>query len=246
MIEMKYKFGWILFSFCIFPMILLGFITYDIWNDNIYPTVGIAAIALLTFCAMVTTMWVLFLSWFPNLILKIGNLPSLEDKHIKKTKDSEYWSNYKDRLIGMFFAIMLLLIALLFWVMKDNVDLSKDLLDQKFPPFIIIFLALMILPFRWALNFKIIFNDNGITTGKNVEIPWSAVLNVDYNFFSGFSFEYTQNGKTFFKCINYMFANRKEGIEFAFKKIAEHNIAISSDAEEKFENKYGLKIPFLR
>ncbi|MDR1812856.1 MAG: hypothetical protein LBQ87_08525 [Candidatus Fibromonas sp.] len=135
--------------------------------------------------------------------------------------------------------------------MKSNVDLSKDyLLDQKFPPSIIIFLALMILLCRWAIHFRIIFDDNGITIGKNfVEIPWSAVRKVDYDFFSGFIFEYTQNEKTFFQCFNYMFANRKRGMEFAFKKIAEHNIpvlVITSDAKEKFENKYGLKIPFLR
>jgi hypothetical protein len=247
MIEMKYKFGWILFSFCIFPIILLGIITYDIWDDNIYPTVGIAAISFLTDLAMFIILGVLFLSWFPNLILKLGNFPVIEYKFLKKAKDSAYWSNYKDKLFGMLFMTMFFPIILLSYVMKDNVDLSKDLLDQKFPPSIIIFLALMILPFRWALNFKIIFNDNGITTGKNVvEIPWSAVRKVDYNFFSGFSFEYMQNGKTFFQCINYMFANRKEGIEFAFRKIAEHNIAvlvITSDAKEKFEKKCGLKIP---
>ena len=175
MMEMKYKFGWILFSFCIFPIVLLGFITYDIWNDDIYPTVGIAAISFLTDLAMFITPGVLFLSWFPNLIFLLC---------------------------------------------------------------------------RWAIHFRIIFDDNGITIGKNVvEIPWSAVRKVDYDFFTGFSFEYTQNEKTFFQCFNYMFANRKRGMEFAFKKIAEHNIpvlVITSDAKEKFENKYGLKIPFLR
>jgi hypothetical protein len=223
MIEMKYKFGWILFSFCIFPIVLLGIITYVIWNDLINPKISIATAALLVCCVL--TLEVLFLSWFPNLVLKLKNLFDPFSKY-----------NRNNKLLTV---IAVIPILLLFYVMEDNVDLSKDyLIDQKFPPSIIIFLALIILSFRWVLQFKIIFNDNGITIGKNAaEIPWSAVRKVDYDFHDfciGFSFEYTQNGKIFFQCINYMFANRKEGIEFAFRKIAEHNIAnlvITQDAK---------------
>jgi hypothetical protein len=266
MVAMKYNIIWIVFTFIIFPIILIASIINTLlFNDYFYltetwsfPIVNdipyqdyFAFMGIWIFPINIVvglTLIVLILSWIPNLIFQSATLV-LRVKHYVDKYNVKYMyethpfmSRLKGTLLVCFSSFPIILLSIFI-----SAILHKKLPDWM--PFIIIvlFLVLINLMLNWALNFRVVLNDDGITKENKINflfftiykrtntLLWDEICEIDStSIWAGITiFMYTKKWQRIFQHINFMFTNRNEGLEYIIRKLTICKFAI--EAQEKFK-----------
>jgi hypothetical protein len=145
----------------------------------------------------------------------------------------------------------MILAAFIWWLPIVMLVCIKKMLDGgsndpdfwwMFPVAIIIILMLITFLLSWIPNLEIIFDDYGITSKQELNflffnilkktktLPWSSVSIIDYfGYNRGFAFFSSE--RDIFLLITWAMTNRKEGFEYAAKKLTKDKFA--EDAQEK-------------